>query len=75
MESIAFLIVRRESFQLKKMGMINLNTLEFTMLYNSFYDFYYEAKKACFYNDEIERMRISIDEMYTSYFIKKWGNF
>ena len=52
------------------MGMINLNTLEFTMLYNNFYDFYFEAIKAGFYNDEIERMRISIDEMYTSYFKK-----
>ena len=47
-----------------------MNTLEFTLLYNSFYDFYYEAKKAGFYCEEIERMRISMDEMYTSYFKK-----
>ena len=45
-----------------------MNCLEFQELYNSFYDFYFEAKKAGFYNDEIERMRVSIDEMYTSYF-------
>ena len=47
-----------------------MSTLEFTMLYNNFYDFYYCAKKANFYNEEIEKMRISMDEMYTSYFKK-----
>jgi hypothetical protein len=47
-----------------------MNCLEFTMLYNSFYEFYFEAKKAGFYLEELEKMRISIDEMYTSYFIK-----
>ena len=47
-----------------------MNCLEFQELYNSFYDFYFEARKAGFYNDEIERMRVSIDEMYISYFKK-----
>ena len=47
-----------------------MSTLEFTMLYNNFYDFYFEAIKANFYNEEIEKMRISMDEMYTSYFKK-----
>ena len=47
-----------------------MNTLEFTLLYNSFYDFYYCAKKAGFYNEELEKMRVSMDEMYMNTFKK-----
>ena len=47
-----------------------MNCLEFQELYNSFYDFYYCARKAGFYCEEIEKMRVSMDEMYTSYFKK-----
>ena len=47
-----------------------MNTLEFTMLYNNFYDFYFEAKKANFYNEEIEKMKVSMDEMYFNFFKK-----
>ena len=45
-----------------------MNCLEFQELYNSFYDFFYNAKKAGFYNEEIERMRASIDFMYMNMF-------
>ena len=50
--------------------MINLNCLEFQELYNNFYDFYYNAKKAGFYLEELEKMRVSMDEMYYNFFKK-----
>ena len=47
-----------------------MNSLEFVELYNNFYDFYFCAKKAGFYNEEIEKMKASIDEMYMNFFKK-----
>ena len=47
-----------------------MNCLEFQELYNSFYEFYFEAKKANFYNEEIEKMKNSLDEMYMNFFKK-----
>ena len=47
-----------------------MNCLEFQELYNNFYDFYFCARKANFYNEEIEKMKNSLDEMYMNFFKK-----
>ena len=47
-----------------------MNNLDFIDFYERFYDFYFMAVKYNFYNEEIERMRISMDEMYFNFFKK-----
>ena len=47
-----------------------MNSLDFIEFYERFYDFYFCAKRAGFYNEEIERMKVSMDEMYMNFFKK-----
>jgi hypothetical protein len=49
-----------------------MNSLEFIELYNRFYDFYFTARKSNFYDEDMQKMKDSIDLMYLSIF--KRGN-
>ena len=47
-----------------------MSNLDFIEFYERFYDFYYNAVKYGFYNEEIENMKDSIDFMYLNIFKK-----